>query len=76
MKIKIFNKNVTDGDNLEVLETAVNKFLASVDVIDVKMSFTSQSVSVCGQYHSAEEGDLYLIAVVLYNEKSKKEEDL
>jgi len=76
MKIKIFNKKVTDGDKLEALEADMNKLLASVDVIDVKISFTGQSVSICGQYRATEEGDLYFIAVVLYNEKIENREEL
>ena len=72
MKIKIFKRAIENSTDEAMLESSVNQFMKDVTVKDVKMSFTSRSVTINEDHlDSMERGKLYLVVAILYEPKEE-----
>lgn len=72
MRIKIFKKVIENSTDELMLENSVNLFMKDVTVKDVKMSFTSKSVTINEDYlDSIKSGELYLVVAILYEPKEE-----
>jgi len=72
MKIKTFKFEIIDDCTPSHIDKKVNEFLETVTPIDVKTSFSGQSIAMNDDsYHSSLEGHMFLMVVVVYNEKEK-----
>jgi len=70
MKIKVFIYNSNGATPLSEVEKSVNDFIQDKDVVDIKVSSVSKSVSVTGQYYNHSEGPINVLFTVLYNERA------
>ena len=68
MKIKVFIYNSGGVTSMSEVEESVNDFIQDKDVVDIKVSSVSKSVSVSGQYFNKYEGPINVIFTVMYNE--------
>ena len=72
MKIKVFVYSSSGVTSISEVEESVNDFIQDKDVVDIKVSSVSKSVSVTGQYFNKCEGPINVIFTVMYNESEDK----